>query len=125
MTGRPMTTRTARRGRYALAVIAAVAATVIAVVGFALSGGSPGRAFPSLVPAAAPASWPHLTLPNGTAVLSYPPSLSASFVTESLAIETITVLALLIWTALAALPRMADSPGRPSLARPVPPRHRA
>jgi hypothetical protein len=73
MTGRPMTIRTARRGRYALAVIAA--ATVIAVVGFALSGGSPGRAFPSLAPAAAPASWPHLTLPNGTAVLSYPPSL--------------------------------------------------
>jgi hypothetical protein len=36
---------------------------------------SPGRAFPALVPAAAPAGWPHLTLPNGTAVLSYPPSL--------------------------------------------------
>jgi hypothetical protein len=52
-------------------------------------------------------------------------SISASFVTESLAIETITVLALLIWTALAALPGMADSPGRPSLARPGPPRHRA
>ena len=74
MTGRPMTIRTARRGTYALAVIAAVIATVI-TVGFALSGGSPGRAFPSLVPAAAPASWLHLTLPNGTAVLSYPPSL--------------------------------------------------
>jgi hypothetical protein len=69
-----MTIRTARRGTYALAVIAAVAATVI-TAGFALSGGSPGRAFPSLVPAAPPASWLHLTLPNGTAVLSYPPSL--------------------------------------------------
>ena len=34
-------------------------------------------------------------------------SISASFVTESLAIETITVLALLIWTALAALPQLA------------------
>jgi hypothetical protein len=73
MIGRPMTIRTVRRGTYALAVIAAVAATVI-TAGFALSGGSPGRAFPSLVPAAA-ASWPHLTLPDGTAVLSYPPSL--------------------------------------------------
>ena len=41
-------------------------------------------------------------------------SISASFVTESLAIETTTVLALLIWTALAALPRMAGSPGRRS-----------
>ena len=69
-----MTIRTARRGSIRVAVIAAVAATVIAV-GFALSGGSPGRASPSLVPAAPPESWPHLTLPNGTAVLSYPPSL--------------------------------------------------
>ena len=41
-------------------------------------------------------------------------SISASFVTESLAIETTTVLALLIWTALAALPGMAGSPGRRS-----------
>lgn len=33
------------------------------------------RAFPALTPAAAPATWRQLTLPNGTAVLSYPPSL--------------------------------------------------
>jgi hypothetical protein len=52
-------------------------------------------------------------------------SISASFVTESLAIETVTVLVLLIWSALAALPRMGGSPGRPSLARPDPARHRA
>jgi hypothetical protein len=70
-----VTTRTARRGRYALAAIAATAALVITIVAFALPGRSPGRAFPRLVPAAAPAGWPHLTLPNGTAVLSYPPSL--------------------------------------------------
>jgi hypothetical protein len=63
------------RGRPALAVLASVAAVAVAVATFALLGGSPGRAFPSLVPAAAPAGWPHLTLPNGTAVLSYPPSL--------------------------------------------------
>ena len=72
-----MTASTARRGRYALAAIAAIAAVValaIAVV-FTLPGRSPGPAFPALVPAAAPALWPHLTLPNGTAVLSYPPSL--------------------------------------------------
>jgi hypothetical protein len=61
------------RGRPALAVLASVAA--IAVAGFALLGGSPGRAFPALVPAAAPAGWPHLRLPDGTAVLSYPPTL--------------------------------------------------
>ena len=70
-----MTARTARRGTYALAAMAAAAAIVITVVAFAVPVGSPGRGFPSLVPAAAPASWPHLTLPNGTAVLSYPPSL--------------------------------------------------
>ena len=70
-----MTTKTARRGKYALAAIGAGAALVITIVAFALPGRSPGRAFPPLVPAAAPAGWPHLTLPNGTAVLSYPPSL--------------------------------------------------
>jgi hypothetical protein len=41
-------------------------------------------------------------------------STSASFVTESLAIETVTLLALLVWTALLdALPRVAGSPARP------------
>jgi hypothetical protein len=65
----------ARRGRHALAAIAAAAAITTAVVAFALPGRSPGRVFPMLAPAAAPAGWPHLTLPNGTAVLSYPPSL--------------------------------------------------
>lgn len=70
-----MTARTARRGKYALALIAATAAVAITVVTFALPGGSPGRAFRALVPAAAPAGWPHLTLLDGTAVLSYPPSL--------------------------------------------------
>jgi len=53
-------------------------------------------------------------------------STSASFVTESLAIETVTLLALLVWTALlAVLPRVAGSPGRPPVARPGPARHRA
>ena len=70
-----MTARTARRGWYALAAIVAAAALAITIVAFALPGRSPGRAFPALVPAAAPAGWPHLGLPNGTAVLSYPPSL--------------------------------------------------
>jgi hypothetical protein len=70
-----VTARTARRGRYALAAITAVAALAITVVAVALPGRSPGRGFPALVPAAAPAGWAHLTLPDGTAVLSYPPSL--------------------------------------------------
>ena len=70
-----MTAHPSLRSRPALAVLASVAAVAVAVATFALLGGSPGRAFPPLVPAAAPAGWPHLTLPNGTAVLSYPPSL--------------------------------------------------
>ena len=69
-----MTAHTALRGWRLLAVLAALAATVVAV---ALPGRSPGRAFLPLIPAAAPAGWPHLTLPNGTAVLSYPPALRA------------------------------------------------
>jgi hypothetical protein len=70
-----MTARTALGGRHALAVLAVLAATAATVAAFTLPGRSPGPAFPPLIPAAAPAGWPHLTLPNGTAVLSYPPSL--------------------------------------------------
>jgi hypothetical protein len=70
-----MTAHPSLRGRPALAVLASVAAVAVAAVTFALLGGSPGRAFPALVPAAAPAGWAHQTLPNGSAVLSYPPSL--------------------------------------------------
>jgi hypothetical protein len=70
-----MTAHTALRSWRLLAVLTAAAAVAATLVAFALPGRSPSRAFPPLVPAAAPAGWPHLTLPNGTAVLSYPPSL--------------------------------------------------
>lgn len=73
----PGARRTALRGRRTLAAIVAAAAVAIAaIVAFALPGRSPAPAFPALTAAAAPAGWPHLTLPNGTAVLSYPPSLT-------------------------------------------------
>jgi hypothetical protein len=52
-----------------------VVAIAITVIAFALPGRSARGAFPVLHPAAAPARWRHLRLPNGTAVLSYPPSL--------------------------------------------------
>ena len=52
-----------------------MAAIAVAVLAVALPGRPPGRAFAALHPAAAPAGWPHLALPDGTAVLSYPPSL--------------------------------------------------
>jgi hypothetical protein len=71
-----VTARTTRRGIHALAAIAVIAVIAITVVAFALPGHPPEQAFPALHPAAAPARWPHATLPNGTAVLSYPPSLS-------------------------------------------------
>jgi hypothetical protein len=58
-----------------LAAIAATAAIAITVVALTLPGRSPAQGFPPLHPAAAPAGWPHVTLPNGAAVLSYPPSL--------------------------------------------------
>jgi hypothetical protein len=67
--------RIARRVWHVLAVIAVMTAIAITVIAFALPGRSPSGAFPVLHPAAAPAGWPHLGLPNGTAVLSYPPSL--------------------------------------------------
>ena len=50
-------------------------------------------------------------------------SISASFVTESLAIETITVLALIVWTALLGAFRTARSPGGPTLAQASPADH--
>jgi hypothetical protein len=61
-----------RRG-YILAALAAVAA--ITVVACAGPGRPPGRGLLPLQPAAAPAGWQRAALPNGTAVLSYPPSL--------------------------------------------------
>ena len=70
-----MTGWIARRGWRALSAIAAIAAIAITVIVFAVPGRSPSGAFPVLHPAAAPASWPHVRLPNGTAVLSYPPAL--------------------------------------------------
>jgi hypothetical protein len=70
-----VTAITARRGINVLAAFTAMAAIAITAVAFALPGRSPGRAFPPLHPVAAPAGWRHLTLPGGTAVLSYPPSL--------------------------------------------------
>jgi hypothetical protein len=70
-----MIARTARRSRYALVAVAATAAIAIAVVAFTRLGHPAGPVFSPPPPAAAPAGWAHMTLPNGTAVLSYPPSL--------------------------------------------------
>ena len=70
-----MTIHLPRRGKYALAAVAASAGIIVTVVAFARPGEPPGRSFPSLAPAAAPAGWMHAELPNGTAALSYPPSL--------------------------------------------------
>ena len=70
-----MTTPTVRRVRYAAAALAAVAAIAAIVVAAAQPGRPAGQAFPPLHPAAAPAGWTRTALPNGTAVVSYPPAL--------------------------------------------------
>jgi hypothetical protein len=70
-----VTRRAARSGTLALAALAAAAAIVITAAVSMLPGRSPGEAFHPLLPAAAPAGWRHVALPDGTAVLSYPPSL--------------------------------------------------
>lgn len=70
-----MTHLPARRATLPLAVLAALAAIVITTAVSALPGRSTGPAFHPLAPATAPAGWRHVPLPNGTAVLSYPPSL--------------------------------------------------
>jgi hypothetical protein len=68
---------TARRAKVlaGIAALAAIAAVVITVVTVTRPGRPPRPGFPHLTAAAAPASWPQLTLPNHTAVLSYPPTL--------------------------------------------------
>jgi hypothetical protein len=68
-----MTARITRRGALALGIALVAAGAIAAViVAFAVPGGSQ---FPQLTPRAAPAAWRQVMLPNGTAVLSYPPSL--------------------------------------------------
>ncbi len=73
--GESSVTRPGRRGILALAALVAIAAIGITAAVSVLPGRSSGQAFHQLVPAAAPTGWRHVTLPNGTAVLSYPPSL--------------------------------------------------
>jgi len=70
-----MTIHALRYARYALAALAAAAVITITILALARPGRPPAQSFLPLVPAAAPASWPRVTLPGGTAVLSYPPSL--------------------------------------------------
>ena len=66
---------TTRRGRYTAAALAVVAATAAIFVALAQPGRPDRRTFPALHPVAAPADWTRAALPNGTAVLSYPPAL--------------------------------------------------
>jgi hypothetical protein len=70
-----MTRYLTRRVGLVLAAIAIVAAIAAIVAAFTGPSRPAGQAFPRLHPAAAPSNWLHATLPNRTAVLSYPPSL--------------------------------------------------
>src|SRR5215469_8347353 len=66
---------TMRRGRYTAAALAVVAATAAIFVALAQPGHPAKRTLLPLHPVAAPADWTRAALPNGTAVLSYPPAL--------------------------------------------------
>ena len=68
-------TRAVRAGILALGALAVASAIAITAVVSISPGRSPGQAFHPLLPAAAPSGWRHVALPDGTAVLSYPPSL--------------------------------------------------
>jgi hypothetical protein len=73
-----MSALTIRRGRLMLAAILTAIGIAIAAVASTAAGraGGPARpGFPLLRPAAAPAGWARATLPDGTAVLAFPPSL--------------------------------------------------
>ena len=59
-----MTIHALRYARYALAALAAAAVITITILALARPGRPPAQSFPPLVPAAAPASWPHLALPG-------------------------------------------------------------
>jgi len=86
-----VTAHTARRGICALAAITAMAAIAITVVAFTLPGHSPGRPFPAL-----------LIVSFTVGLFGFRESISASYVVQSLTIETITMLALIGRAALAA-----------------------
>jgi hypothetical protein len=60
-----------------LLAVAVVAAALLAALARPAHTPRPvqSRGFPTLTPAPAPVTWRQLTLPDGTAVLSYPPSL--------------------------------------------------
>jgi hypothetical protein len=71
-----MRARASRRGMLALGAALLIAAAVVAVVAAsAPSHRPPAGTFAWLVPRPAPVAWHRLALPNGTAVLSYPPPL--------------------------------------------------
>ncbi|HEV2244981.1 MAG TPA: hypothetical protein VGR98_28355, partial [Streptosporangiaceae bacterium] len=71
--------RAARGGVIALGLALAVAAATLAIAFWPARSATPTRMLDraALVPAPAPAppGWHHLTLPNGTAVLFYPPTM--------------------------------------------------
>lgn len=69
--------RAARGGAIALALALAAAVAALAFVFWPARSATPARTLDraTLVPAPAPPSWHQLTLPNGTAVLFYPPAM--------------------------------------------------
>jgi hypothetical protein len=64
-----------RRGKLALGALLIAAIVLVTLLAFAPAGRPPIGAFSWLADRPAPANWHRLGLPDGTAVLSYPPAL--------------------------------------------------
>lgn len=70
-----MTLRTTRRRKLALGSLLIAATVLVTLLAFAAAGRPPSGVFSWLADRPAPASWHRLALPDGSAVLSYPPAL--------------------------------------------------
>lgn len=70
-----MTFPTTRRGTFGLGAVVIAATVLVALLVSAVTGHPPRGPFSWLSERPAPSTWHRLTLPNGTAVLSYPPAL--------------------------------------------------
>ena len=71
-----MTARTGRRSLLGLGALLVVVFIAVSAIMLMRASRTPSQPFPRLAAASAPAGWQHLALPDGTAVLSYPPAFS-------------------------------------------------
>lgn len=71
-----MTLLSGRRSLLGLGAVLVLVLIAVSAIMLSPASRTPSQPFPRLAAASAPAGWPHVVLPDGTAVLSYPPALS-------------------------------------------------